>query len=147
MEYIKIRFTNDFDESNFQKNVSDLFQSMSPMFSFSSQATWKPQLDIYETAEKIYITAEVPGVDKEDLELEVNPRAIRISGRRQGAPPAPNGRYRLAEIQYGPFERILYLKAPVDTENTTARHKNGFLYIEVSKLPSQKRQTIPISSD
>lgn len=146
MEYIKIRFTNDFDDSSFQRNISDLFQSMSPMFSFS-QATWKPQLDIYETTEKIYITAEVPGVDKEQLELEVNPRAIRISGKRQGSPPAPNGRYRLAEIQYGPFERILYLKAPVDTEKITAKYKNGFLYIEVSKLAYQQRQTIPISSE
>jgi HSP20 family protein len=146
MEYIKIRFTNNFDDSGFQKNISDLFQSMNPMFSFS-QATWKPQLDIYETAEKIYITAEVPGVDKDLLELEVNPRAIRISGKRQGSPPAPNGRYRLAEIQYGPFERILYLRAPVDTEKITAKYKNGFLYIEVSKLPSQQRQTIPISSE
>ena len=146
MEYIKIRFTNDFDESNFQRSISDLFQSMNPMFSFS-QATWKPQLDIYETAEKIYITAEVPGVDKENLELDVNPRAIRISGRRKGAPPAPNGRYRLAEIQYGPFERILYLKAPVDTESISAKYKNGFLYIEISKLPFQKRQSIPISTE
>lgn len=146
MEYIKIRFSNDFEESDFGKSMSDLFQSMSPMFSFS-KTTWKPQLDIYETAEKIYITAEIPGVEKENLELEVNPRAIRISGRRIGAPPAANGRYRLAEIQYGPFERILYLKAPVDTENISAKYKNGFLHIEISKLPYRTRQNIPISSE
>ena len=146
MEYIKIRFTNDFDKSRSDRSTSDLFQSSSPMFSFS-QTTWKPQLDIYETAEKIFITAEIPGVEKENLDLEVNPRAIRISGRRTGAPPAPNGRYRLAEIQYGPFERMLYLKSPVDTENITARYKNGFLYIEIVKLPHRTRQNIPISSD
>ncbi|MFP3998931.1 MAG: Hsp20/alpha crystallin family protein [Desulfobacterales bacterium] len=146
MEYIKIRFSNDFDDSDFKRNMSELFQSMSPMFSFSRN-TWKPQLDIYETAEKIYVTAEIPGVEKENLELEVNPRAIRLSGRRTGPPPAANGRYRLAEIQYGPFERILYLKVPVNTENITARYKNGFLYIEISKLPQKSRQNIPISTE
>ncbi len=145
MEYIKIRFTNDFDDSSFDRNTSELFQSMSPMFSFS-QTTWQPQLDIYETTEKIFITAEIPGVEKENLDLEVNPRAIRISGRRTGAPPAPNGRYRLAEIQYGAFERVLYLKSPVDTENITATYKNGFLYIEIIKLPNRTPHNIPISS-
>ncbi|MFW6082335.1 MAG: Hsp20/alpha crystallin family protein, partial [Desulfosalsimonas sp.] len=69
MEYIKIRFTNDFDDSRLDKNTSELFQSMSPMFSFS-QTTWQPQLDIYETTEKIFITAEIPGVEKENLDLE-----------------------------------------------------------------------------
>lgn len=146
MEYIKIRFTNDFDKSNSAGSMSDPFRSMSPMFTFS-QTTWKPQLDIYETAEKIYVTAEIPGVDKENLDLEVNPRAIRISGRRIGSPPAANGRYRLAEIQYGPFERMLYLKAPVDIENITARYKNGFLYIEITKLAHRARQNIPINSE
>ncbi len=146
MEYIKIRFANDFDDRDFGRGMSELFQSMNPMFSFS-KTTWRPQLDIYETAEKIYVTAEIPGVDRENLELEVNPRAIRISGVRTGPPPASNGRYRLAEIQYGPFERILYLKAPVDTDNINARYKNGFLYIEINKLPHRTRQNIPISTE
>ncbi|MCF8024863.1 MAG: Hsp20/alpha crystallin family protein [Desulfobacteraceae bacterium] len=146
MDYIKIRFTNDFDDSGPGRSMSELFQSMSPMFAFS-KTTWKPQLDIYETSEKIYVTAEIPGVEKEDLELEVSPRAIRISGKRTGAPPAANGRYRLAEIQYGPFERILHLKTPVDTENITAKYKNGFLYVEITKLPHRTRQNIPINTE
>lgn len=146
MEYIKIRFTNNLDDSGLGRNMSELFQSMSPMFAFS-KTTWKPQLDIYETSEKIYITAEVPGVEKENLELEVNPRAIRISGCRNVETPALNGRYRLAEIQYGPFERLLYLKSPVDTENITAKYKNGFLYIEINKQSQKARQNIPISTE
>ncbi|MGM0452967.1 MAG: Hsp20/alpha crystallin family protein [Thermodesulfobacteriota bacterium] len=146
MEYIKIRLTDDFDEleSRLDKTISDLFHSMRPGFSFS-KAAWKPQLDVYETAEKIYIIAEIAGVDKEDLELEINPRAVRIFGRRAGAPPADNGKYRLAEIQYGPFERVLYLRTPVDTEKVTAKYKNGFLYIDLNKIPHAQKQKIPIN--
>ncbi len=148
MEYIKIRFTNDFDdlESKLDKTIANLFHSMNPSFSFSRN-TWKPQLDIYETTEKIYIIAEVAGVNKEDMELEINPRAVRIFGRRISAPPAENGRYRLAEIQYGPFERVLYLRSPVETETVTARYKNGFLYVELTKMPHQEKQKIPISME
>ena len=146
MEYIKIRFGSDIDDEHYGKSMSDLFNSMKPMFSFS-KTTWKPQLDIYETAEKIYITAEVAGVDKEQLDLDVNPRAVRLSGKRVGPPPAPNGRYRLAEIQYGYFERILYLKTPVDTENVIARYKKGFLYIELAKMPNSAAHKVTISSE
>jgi len=146
MDYIKIRFTDDLDEleSKLDKTLADLFQSLGPSFSFS-KTTWKPQLDIYETAEKIYILAEIAGVDKDNLELEINPRAVRIFGKRIGAPPAANGRYRLAEIQYGPFERVLYLRTPINTETVSARYKNGFLMIELAKIPFPEKQKIPIS--
>jgi len=105
------------------------------MFSFAKNS-WKPQLDIYETADEILITAEIPGVDKEHLELEINSRAIRIAGKREPAMVAENGRYRLAEIQYGSFERILRLNVPLDTEKVAASYKKGMLHIHLKKLPS-----------
>lgn len=148
MDFINIRFTNDFDDLNskIDKTISDLFHSMNPMFSFS-KSTWKPQLDVFETPDHIYITGEIAGVEKEDLELEINSRAVRIFGKRIVKPPAENGRYRLAEIQYGAFERIIYLPTPVDTDKVTARYKNGFLNIELTKLPLAVRQNIPITSE
>ena len=134
MEFIKIRFANDFDGvgSKFEKTIAEMFQSMNPMFSFAKNS-WKPQLDIYETPDTILITAEIAGVDKEDLELEINSRAIRIAGKRGPAPVAENGRYRLAEIQYGSFERMLRLNVPIDTENVTASYKKGLLQIHLKK--------------
>jgi len=137
MEFIKIRFANDFDGvgSKFEKTIAEMFQTMNPMFSFAKNS-WKPQLDIYEMSEEILITAEIPGVDKEHLELEINSRAIRIAGIREAAPVTENGRYRLAEIQYGSFERILRLNVPIDTENVTASYKKGMLHIHLKKLSS-----------
>jgi len=135
MEFIKIRFANDFDGvgTKFEKTIAEMFQTMNPMFSFAKNS-WKPQLDIYETPDTILITAEIAGVDKEDLELEINSRAIRIAGKRGPAPVAENGRYRLAEIQYGSFERLLRLNVPIDTENVTATYKKGLLQIHLKKI-------------
>jgi len=148
MEYIKIRFSNDLDEleSKLDKTIAGMFHSMGPHFSFS-KTTWKPQLDIYETMEKIFIVAELAGVDKDDLELEINPRALRIFGKRTALPPAQNGRYRLAEIQYGPFERVLYMRTPINTETVTARYKNGFLHVEMEKMPYPTRQKVHITTE
>ncbi len=145
MDYIKIRFSNSLDdlESKLDQTIAGMFQSMGP--SFSSKSTWKPPLDIFETKEKIYIVAELAGVDKDNMELEINPRAMRIFGKRVPKPPAKDGRYRLAEIQYGHFERILYMRTPIVMETVSARYSNGFLHIEMEKTPHQAKQKVPIS--
>ncbi|MGD8739907.1 MAG: Hsp20 family protein, partial [Desulfobacterales bacterium] len=53
--------------------------------------------------------------------------------------------YRLAEIQYGRFERILYLPAPIDPEVVSAGYTNGLLEIRLAKMRIEKSLKIPIS--
>lgn len=146
MEYIKIRFSDNMDdiESKLDKTLAGMFHSMGPSFSFS-KTTWKPQLDIYETKDKIFVVAELAGVEKDNLELEINPRAMRIFGKRMPLPPASNGRYRLAEIQYGQFERVLYMRTPINTDTVTARYKDGFLHVEMEKMPYPTKQKVEIN--
>ncbi|MFO7839020.1 MAG: Hsp20/alpha crystallin family protein [Desulfosalsimonadaceae bacterium] len=148
MDYIKIRLTNDFDRmgSRFQQSMSDVFHSLSPMYSFS-KSTWYPPLDIFETPGEIIVIAELAGINKEELDLEINSRAIRLSGRRIGVPPAEKGKYRLAEIQYGNFERVLYLPAPIDTDTVTASYNKGLLHIRMEKLATRSRHNIPITEE
>jgi HSP20 family protein len=145
MDFIKIRFGNDFihEKSKFEKNIEEMFRSMSPIFTLS-EGPWKPLMDIYEAPEEIFILAEIAGVDKDDLELEINTKAVRIHGIRTGAPPAAKARFRLAEIQYGPFERVLFLPAPIDTEKVTASYTNGFLKISLVKMRFDKTRVIPV---
>lgn len=145
MEFIKIRFGNDPEKnsSKFEKTIEEMFQSLSPMFALSERS-WKPPMDIYEGPEEIFILAEIAGVSKEDLELEINRKAVKIFGRRHCAPPGENTRYRMAEIQYGPFERILFLPAPIDTDTVSATYNNGFLQIRLAKLPRDIVHSVPI---
>ena len=150
MDYIKIRFGNDFDQlaSRLDKTFQEMFRprSVSPMFT-SSEHTWNPLMDIYETPEEIIVQAEVAGVDKENLEVEINSKAVRIYGKRSEIALVKNATYRLAEIQYGKFERILFLPTPVDTELVTSSYSNGFLKIRLSKLPVDVTHKIPISDE
>jgi len=145
MDYIKIRFSNDFGEiaSSLEKTIEDLFRSTNQVFTFSER-TWKPQMDIYETLDEVIILAEVAGVDKEDLGVEISSRAVKISGKRSEIARMNDANYRLAEIQYGKFERILYLPTPIDTEVVSASYSNGFLDIRLAKLPKNKTYKISI---
>lgn len=146
MEYIKIRFIQDIDQfsSEAERTFEEIFRSISPMFSLSERK-WKPQMDIYETPEEIIILAEIAGVNKENLELEISSKAVRVYGKRAEFPRIENATYRLAEIQYGTFERILYLPAPIDPEVVSASYSNGFLQVRLAKLALDKTHKIPIS--
>jgi HSP20 family protein len=101
-------------------------------------------MDICETSEEIILRAEIAGVSKEDLEVEINSRAVRIHGQRSELPRSQSATYRLAEIQYGRFERVLYLPAPIDTEIVSSSYTNGFLQIRLAKLHQGKPHRIPI---
>ena len=150
MDYIKIRFGSNFDPTgqNLGKSIQEIFRPrpVSPMFS-SREHMWTPQMDIFETPEEIMIWAEISGVEKDDLDLEINSRAVKISGIRREMSRVPNGTYRLAEIQYGRFERILYLPSPVDTEVVSSTFTNGLLKIRIAKLRLDKVHKVPISDD
>ena len=102
-------------------------------------------MDIYETPDEIIIMGEIAGVTKEDLELEISSKALRIQGIRIQSPRIDNATYRLAEIQYGKFERILYLPAPIDPEVVSASYSNGFLQVRLAKLELDKAYQVPIT--
>jgi len=148
MDYIKIRFTKDFDhlDSTFEKTVEDLFRTINPMFTIAEQK-WKPQMDMYETPDEIIIMGEIAGVNKEDLELEISSKAVKIQGKRSQFPRIDNVKYRLAEIQYGKFERVLYLPSPIDPEVVSASYSNGFLQVRLAKLELDKTFKVPISEE
>ena len=145
MEYIKIRLLDDFGQigSNLEKPIEDLFRSVSTGFTLAER-TWKPPMDMNETPEEVIIVAEVPGVDKDDLEVEISSKAVRIKGNRYARHCSGNATYRLAELQYGSFERILFLPAPIDPEIVSAAYQNGLLEIRLAKQPPEKAHKIPI---
>jgi HSP20 family protein len=145
MEYIKIRFGKNLEHmhTRLQSTIDEMFRQVNPLLMLQEQ-TWRPQMDVYETPEEIVILGEISGVDKEDLEVEVDKKAVKITGMRREAPRVPGVRYHLAEIAYGRFERVLFLPVPIDTERVKASYANGLLKITVVKEPRRQPRQIPI---
>jgi HSP20 family protein len=148
MDYIKIRFVENPGEmeSEFRRTVEEMLCAAQPRFSFSRQR-WRPQIDIYETREEIVILAEIAGVPREQIHLEIGPRTVKVSGTREGGPREGNARYRLAEIPCGRFERTLSLPVPIDTGTATAFCRDGLLEIRLAKRPADRIQKISILGD
>jgi HSP20 family protein len=148
MEYIKIRFGDDWGRlgSGFERTLDSIFRSANPTFADCDQP-WTPQMDVYETPEEFHIVAEIAGVDKDDMDVEINNKAVKISGRRPPLPRLAEASYRLAEIQYGDFERVIYLPTAIDPEVVSATYTNGFLQLRLAKALPAKPRRIPIAEE
>ncbi len=145
MEYIKIRFGKNLGRmhSRLQKTIDEMFQQVNPMLVLQEQ-TWRPQMDVYETPEEIIIVGEISGVKKEDLEVEVDQKAVKITGVRQETARVPGMKYHLAEIAYGRFERTLFLPLPINPEQVQASYVNGLLKIIMAKQPREQVRQIRV---
>jgi HSP20 family protein len=93
--------------------------------------TWAPAVDVLETEGAYLIFAELPGVGREDIQLQVRERRLELSGRRQAL--GENRNFLRMERSYGPFRRTFDLGAPVDTDGIAAAFEAGVLRVVIPK--------------
>jgi HSP20 family protein len=94
---------------------------------------WSPSADVYETNEKIYITLEIAGADRDKLEIALYEDAIVVEGMRMLPSLPQNGMYHMAEIRQGIFCFELPLSSPVKPEQVESNYENGILSIVIKK--------------
>ena len=93
--------------------------------------TWAPAVDVLETEDAYLLFAELPGVRRDDIQLQVRDRRLELSGRRQ--PLGENPSFLRMERSYGPFRRTFELGSPVDVDGITAGFEQGVLKVYVPK--------------
>jgi HSP20 family protein len=93
--------------------------------------TWAPSVDVLETEDAYLIFAELPGVRRDEIQLQVKDRRLELSGRRQ--PLGENRNFLRMERSYGPFRRSFDLGAPLDVDGITAGFEQGVLRVQVPK--------------
>jgi len=96
-------------------------------------ATWQPPVDIYETEERITIVAELPGVEKQNIDVEVVEGILRISGVKHRTIPELTSHVYQMEVPYGPFARFVRLPCAVDVEHIDAEYRDGYLTVCVPR--------------
>ena len=104
-----------------------------PTFNFRRFALAMPAIDMSETKTSYKITAELPGLDPEDVEVTVEQDLLRITGEKKEEREEEEQGYRLSERNYGSFERVLTLPTGADPDKISAKFKNGVLTIIIAK--------------
>lgn len=123
-----------------------------PMSDGNGLATvFQPQLDIFETRDSYKLSVELPGVDRDSIDLSVDEDALLIRARkeREVTEGEEDSQFHRVERSYGRFERMLTLPADADTENISAELKNGVLEVTVPRnreIESTRGRRIEIKS-
>jgi HSP20 family protein len=97
--------------------------------------SWAPPIDIYETVDKYVITAEVPGLAREQIDVAIEDKRITLRGARPGAAGGPNRHYHQVERGYGSFLRTFEFADPIQADNISADLQHGVLTVTLPKLP------------
>lgn len=104
-----------------------------------------PALDVKEDGEAITVTAELPGVASEDVEISVHDDVLEISGKKSAETTRDEENVHIVERSYGSFKRRLVLPAEVDSERAEAAMDNGVLTLKLPKIgPKPGKRTISI---
>ena len=106
---------------------------------------WSPRVDILENDENIVISAEVPGVDKKDIDVTLEKGILSISGERKLENEEKKDNYHRLERYYGSFCRHFRLPDSLDSDKVEAKMENGILKVTVQKKPEVKPKQISIS--
>ena len=109
-----------------------------------SLSCWNPAVDIYQEENNIVITAELPGVDKEHLTVDVKERVLTLKGERSGDNEVNKEHFYRRERVYGTFERAFTLPAEVDPDKIQADFKDGVLKINVPRSEKEQPKQITI---
>lgn len=108
---------------------------------------WIPPVDIEETADGLRVTAEVPGMKKEDIRVEFENGLLTIRGERHRETKTEEKNFHRVERSYGTFVRSFRLPASVNAEQIKASYSEGVLTLEMPKTEAAKARRIEIGEE
>lgn len=135
----------------FAEDIERLFEDVTggrvaPFFGRASfpraefeQAVWSPQVEVFEREGQLTVRADLPGLTKDDVQVEVTNDALTISGERKAEKEEKREGYYRSERSYGSFCRRLPLPEGVKAENATATFKNGVLEVTMQAPQRETR--------
>lgn len=132
-----IKTVNDEIHSILSRNFDNLF----PEFIFTGDMdTMAMPVEIHEQNNEYNIKAELPGIKKDDLEIEIDKNHIKISAHKEKEMLEDTNSYRKSEFKYGSFARTIYFPQEINVEQSEARLENGVLCIKTPKEKPEKEE-------
>ena len=108
---------------------------------------WSPPVDIYETSGGIVLKIELPGINKEDVSVEIKDNVLTLKGERLLDPKIKDEHYYRKERSFGKFHRSFSLQDPIKSDLIKASFKDGVLTVEVPRSGKEKPKKISVDID
>ena len=131
-----IKSVNDEISSILNRNFDSLF----PEYIFTEDMDkLSIPVEIQEKDNEYKVKAELPGVKKEDLDIDIDKNHIIINAKKEEEKEENTKSYRKSEFRYGEFSRSVYFPMDIDVEKTNAKLEHGILKITAPKLEAKKK--------
>lgn len=126
-----------------------LSRLMEDLFEESQEIVWTPSVEVVESDDQIELTAEMPGLTRDDVRIEVDDDVLRIHGekREEFEEEERDGKVRVSERRYGAFSRSFGLPGSVDADAIEAEMKNGVLTVRLPKIEPARGRRVEIGGD
>lgn len=135
------------DLLSIQDRMNKLFEqtlSRSQVEEGFAPSTWTPAVDIYETPEAIVLQADLPGLRREDIDIQIRDDTLTLRGERRFAKDVHEESYLRIERAYGAFHRSFTLPATIQQEKIRAVFRDGILELTLPKAEEAKAKKIAI---
>lgn len=134
------------------RDLLDIREEMNRLFNefFSenlgrrTEGFWGPRVDVLERDDEILLTAELPGVSKDDIKVTLQDNVLTLKGEKRQERERKDEKHRVLERAYGSFQRSFALPASVVVDKITASYKDGLLKIRLPKAEEAKTKEIKI---
>lgn len=130
--------------NRFNNLFSDFFLPESNGSNDPVLTAWNPAVDILDQEDKIVIKAELPGVDKKDIEVDLKDGVLTLKGERSVENEVKEDNYFRRERSYGKFQRAFSLPLDIDPDSIQADYKDGVLTVEFPKPEKAKPKQITV---
>lgn len=109
--------------------------------------TFSPPIELKETESEFVLKAELPGLSKEDLSVDITDDSVTLQGERKEETESAEACYRCRESRYGAFRRVIEMPQEIVPENARAKLENGILSLVLPKADSGARRHIRVQVD
>lgn len=149
MTLVRWKPTRDlFDLGNEMTRFMDSFFNMPGRYTGDMKDTqWTPRVDVEEDKDGYTVTAELPGMDKKDIDIDVKDNHLYIKGEKKVEKDKDEKNYHITERCYGKFTRNFTLPDNVNQDDIKAKFNNGILTVEIPKVEEEKPKEIKIKVD
>lgn len=106
--------------------------------------SWVPAVDVHEEDDAYVVEADIPGLKKEDIHLEVIENTLTIKGERKSERETKKDGFRRVERSYGSFQRSVEVPGGFDAENVSAKFEDGVLKVRMPKREETKPRRIAV---
>ena len=108
------------------------------------KGTWAPAVDIYETNDSFVVSADLPGLNKDEIQIDLKDNTLTLKGEKKFEEKVSKDNYIRVERAYGSFVRSFTLPQNVDPEKIKAKYKEGVLEVTIPKKEDAKPKQIKV---